>query len=133
MTTREIHQYFPDADESQSDDNLILPMTHPNCRCMCVGASDDWGYTDTAQVILAPPDITLDDILARQRQASNSKEFLEGKLRMHVDYWLIRHGFLKAFGPQLGGKMFRQWVQQNKFRVTKGYGHRFDPGQTENV
>ena len=47
-----------------------------------------------------------------------------GLLRMTVDFWLIRAGFLKAFGKKAGDKMFRDWVKKNHLQVTKPYGKR---------
>ncbi|MGD6850764.1 MAG: hypothetical protein ACQCN6_01735 [Candidatus Bathyarchaeia archaeon] len=96
-----------------------------NCRCMLVGARDDWGYTDTARVIMAPPDVSLDDILARANAQVEAVESAKGKLRMSVDFWLIRAAFIKVFGAQQGGKLFRDWVRKNRLSVTKPYGKRF--------
>ena len=121
LTTYEVHQYFPYYEEQDND--LIIPNVHPNCRCMCVGAADDWGYTDTARVILAPPTADISDIQDLADELINTQE--AGKLRMHLDYWLIRAAFIKVYGPQQGGKEFKLWLKKNSFSVTKRYGRRF--------
>ncbi len=63
FTTAEVHRFFPFATEVSYD--LMYPDVHPNCRCLLVGARDDWGYTDTARIILAPPDTPIQAILAQ--------------------------------------------------------------------
>lgn len=164
FTTAEVHRYFPFATEVGHD--LIYPDVHPNCRCLLVGARDDWGYTDTARIILAPPDTPIATILVQANitpvaapgagadtptkpsgedpgfdqldsdELNKKKKHLKkgwlqirhvesaGLLRMTVDFWLIRAGFLKAFGKKAGDKMFRDWVKKNHLQVTKPYGKR---------